>query len=662
MAVSLLHAPGGKRRRLRWDVFLAVGLVWLASFVAMASYSVVRGEAQGHGQTPAVTSNAVLASLPSTASSAVLRLGYAFPGDGPQVLYMARPTCPYGPADNGSCIATSDGKFWVAALDGWADVRIWGAKCDVAGANTDDSVALNAALKWAGANNGEVLLPNSGCRSSATVVAPIGANLAGAVFAPQEPPTGSQIVCDLTVTPCVEAFAPLSGSTSRGGQTFRNLVITRAGGRIPAGVTCFLDDSFKVTVENVNCDGHAFGFEALGRATYGIVAFFDHVWTCNITDSDVVQNGFAELHVDHARLGCNGTRNYKVSHNNYVKITGGAAGPNTLWINDSQLNDIQNPTCAFNWTGLTVANPTVSEFKFRGNHLEITGDGSESHSIFCSDRTATAIANVLFSDNVILDNNGTSAAWNLDPATALGDWKLLGNEWDGFGAASATQYAQCRPNCGWRLAPGRGPVLLTAQGEIFNRPNVTLVGPSDASSSSIDFNGSFYGGLTIAGNFGAAFPIRISGSMGGGKVINTATSPVEIDIPGFSFTDNSSSLGVAFGGVPARLSTKISRWQIRGSWITVSFYFQLGDLENPFGRATLTGLPFTVPLGTGGGGSTVLCSNIKGLSVGPINLAPIAGTTTALFTQQGPDGYRGLSRSHFTPDAICAGELSYPMQ
>ena len=94
----------------------------------------------------------------------------------------------------------------------------------------------------------------------------------------------------------------------------------------------------------------------------------------------------------------------------------------------------------------------------------------------------------------------------------------------------------------------------------------------------------------------------------------------------------------------------------------MSFHFQLEALGTGSGRATLTGLPFTVPFGTGGGGSTVLCSNMRGLSVGPINLAPNPGTTTATFAQQWPGGYGALSKSHFTPDAVCAGELSYPMQ
>lgn len=401
---------------------------------------------------------------------------------------------------------------------GIPSVLVFGAKCD---GTTDDGAKINTALN---SGNGILSVPNSTCRSSVPIVIPPGSGLIGVTFNTAEPPTGSIIQCDLNVTPCVKTNIPISGSTSQGGQIVQNISFTRASGTIPAGTVCFLNASFKVTVENVNCNGHAIGFEQLGTGAYGLIGFYDHIWTCNITDSDLVQNGSAEMGISNGRFGCNGTRN--ATHNNWVEITGGAAGqngPNTLVITDSQFNDITVPTCFISWQGLTFGSQPVSEFTFHGNHAEFTGQPGTSHSVFCSDSSATVLQTVDFSQNVVLDNNGTGHAFSLNAATALGDWRMHDNQWNGFGTN------------GWVLAPAKGPLLLNASGNIWDNALVTVTGPNDGSASSVTFGpNNYYGGLAISGNFGNSFPTKFSGVLGGGTLTNTATSPVTIDIPGFS--------------------------------------------------------------------------------------------------------------------------------
>ena len=425
-----------------------------------------------------------------------------------------------------------------------ANVLDFGAKCDGV---TDDAAAINAALSQAVT----AVIPNGTCRVASTIVVQPGANLKGIIFSTQQPPSGSVLQCDLSVSPCVKVFEPFNLPQTKGGQLVSDLTISRAAGQIPSGATCLYSETFFVMVRYVSCNGHDVGYEFVQRIStggYGIIAKLDHISTCNITGTDLVQNGIAELNIDVGRFGCNGTRN-SGRHNNYISITGGAAGPNTLVVSNSVFNDIQNPTCFVNWNNLTVASPTTSEFSFNGNHVEFTGGAGSPHNVFCSDQTATAISLVRFNDNQVRDNDGTATVWNLNSETTLGDWRMHGNSWIGFGVN------------GWTLSMSKPLLIFNSSGETFNNPRVTVIGAPSSAPSSVIFEGNSYaGGLTIGGNFGTAFPARFSGVLAGGSVINNATSPVEIDIPGYSLTDRSSALALTFGGTSVSLGSKIGKW------------------------------------------------------------------------------------------------------
>ena len=491
---------------------------------------------------------------------------------------------------------------------------------------------------------------------------PPGSELSGVLLNAQEPPSGSGLLCDLSVADCVLVSAPTTGSTAQGGQSIHDFTINRASGTIPAGSIAVLNRSFMATGYNINANGHAIGFEFQGVGNYGIVAHWHHLYSCNITDTDVVVDSFPEVAIADGRFGCNGARQAG-QHNNYVKITGANGGwPNTVTFGPgTQFNDIQNPTCAFNFTSQSGAY-APQEIRFNGVHLEFTGGTAAAHSVFCSDSTVTKIIDLVMSNSTILDNDGDSAFFSLNAATAMADWRFDNNWVGGFGSATNTAHSYCSPNCGWYLALGTGPLSINASGNIFNNPKVQVVGPGSGTSSAVNFEGNnYYGGLAVSGNFGTAFPTRFSGVLGGGSVSNTATSAVEIDIPGFSFTSCPGSLGVSFNSVAATLSTAICKWQIQGSQISVVFYFQLSALGTGAGAATLTGLPFTVVGGTGGPVSNVLCTNMSSLS-NTIMLQPGASSTVAYFAYNSASGYGYLTNSNFTSSSICSGALTYPIQ
>lgn len=526
-----------------------------------------------------------------------------------------------------------------------ANVLDFGAKCDGV---TDDAAAINAALS----HPVTVVIPNATCRAASTIVVQEGANLVGTTFSTQQPPSGSIVRCDLTVSPCIAVVEQFVLPQTRGGQLISDLTVGRASGQIPEGTICLNTETFFVMVRYVNCDGHAIGYKVVQRIStggYGTIAKFSNVSTCNIIDTDIVQDGLAEFNIDTGRFGCNGTRNGG-RHKNYISITGGAGGPNTIKITNSQFNDIQNPTCFVNWHNLTVTQPTASEFNFTGNHLEFTGGAESPHSVFCSDQSAAMINLVRFNDNEIRDNNGTGSVFNLNANTALADWRMHGNSWIGFNAN------------GWKLSLSQPLLIFNSSGETFNTPRVTVVGVPSPTPSSVIFEGNTYaGGLTISGDFGAAFPTRFSGVLAGGTVVSNATSPVEIDIPGYSLTDASESVGLRFGGVDANLGFKNGKWQLHGSVLTYSFFITVSSMGSGVGTAELTGLPFaagpSAPLGIFG----VYCLGMVGLP-GPIMISVNALSKIATFVASSASGLSLVTNANFTSSSQCQGVLSYSLQ
>jgi len=77
-----------------------------------------------------VNTRAQLAALPYSYAMAVVRLGYAAPGDAPAVLYTrnnAACSLNAGAGDDGSQVPTSDGKCWIASFQGKVPLSQFGA-------------------------------------------------------------------------------------------------------------------------------------------------------------------------------------------------------------------------------------------------------------------------------------------------------------------------------------------------------------------------------------------------------------------------------------------------------------------------------------------------------------------------------------------------------
>lgn len=148
---------------MRWFI-----LALLLAGPAQAAYS--------PDQLATTDSNATLRNIPSYATSAVMRLGFATPGDADPLVFLSSTTaCSLngGDGDGGSQVKSLDGKCWIADFPAvGADVRQWGAKPDaVPGAigaactgisGTDNTAAIQAAINYSFATGARVVAGGAG--------------------------------------------------------------------------------------------------------------------------------------------------------------------------------------------------------------------------------------------------------------------------------------------------------------------------------------------------------------------------------------------------------------------------------------------------------------------------------------------------------------------
>ncbi|MFZ1109870.1 MAG: hypothetical protein WAN43_16165 [Rhodomicrobium sp.] len=127
-----------------------------------------------------VLTNAVLSTTKTTEFPlGVWRLDFATGNNAPPLLYVpSASACSLnaGAGDNGSQVASADGKCWIASFpSAGADVREWGSKCD--GVN-DDHDTLQAALNAASITASPVALPgNHVCNFGSPLTFPVLNNL-----------------------------------------------------------------------------------------------------------------------------------------------------------------------------------------------------------------------------------------------------------------------------------------------------------------------------------------------------------------------------------------------------------------------------------------------------------------------------------------------------
>jgi hypothetical protein len=360
------------------------------------------------------------------------------------------------------------------------DIRAapYGAKCD---GRTDDSAAIRAADAAATAKgNTALLFPDAVCRVKSTV-ANTGNTWLGVSISPSNPPTGSTILCDANVTPCVK-------TTPHSASTFRRLLIKRSGSTPPKDFKgLYVDNGGLVSIEDVFIYNHGQAYYFDGNRS-GLGAVMTRAYAGKISGDYITVDGWPELRIAQSRMGMNGTGDYRA--HSFITIKGGvshtAGGPNTISIQDTQFNQGSNPvTHWLNFSALSAPGvPAVDAriFSFIQVHVE-----GLSGAAIVSDSTWNVIQDLSIVRSEI--NAPSIATFALSPATYIDNWNIIASEFhtSSFSLAPAPLSGNSINRFNMTDTQSDGPVTLSA---------------SRGSGNTASLKGNKLGsGLTVAGTW-----------------------------------------------------------------------------------------------------------------------------------------------------------------
>jgi hypothetical protein len=550
---------------------------------------------------------------------------------------------PLNPANNLSDVAST-----AAALNNLTPTPGNVAYGAVSGGVVDASVALQACL-----NNsaGYCVMPAGLYRSSATLTVPDGMNWLCQSSQPGSPPPtgGCSVIFDLGVSPEVTV-----GNNDNKPNVIKGITFTRAAGTVPSTSQCVLfNGGANVTAEDVQCYRSAQGFvlQNSGGVT-GIGFHGNRLYTCGITDADVINSGWPAAYFTQSTLGCAGSAD--VAHNAFVRITGNwDATVGTIHFDDSHFNLGTNTVkCAVAFQSFTGTTNVVQDIEFTAGHIET------DQNAFCTDSTVKGITNLQIhgvwvgggwgGNNHFFADLSNSLAAGINAATTINTWNING--------LSLTSWADLT------LAPTAQMNDLKITGSSLIIP-ISLTG---VGSSNAVLQGNTYNGITVAGHWNAAL---FSGANSGGAITNSTTSgsSVEFDIPGVnqnSQTNCSTGFGLQFGGATTGITYStppVCQYQLHGNLVTVGYNIALSSVGSATGFATLVGLPFTSSGANGLGMFGALAQNMQSLGTGnPQVMAAVnAGAKIVSLYNGSAAGNAQISNSNFTSTSNISGQVTY---
>jgi hypothetical protein len=492
----------------------------------------------------------------------------------------------------------------------------YGAKCDGV---TNDGVALQAAFTAGGV----VRLPaGRTCYSGAALTAPANTSIVSDGNPSANPASGAIILCTNAVTTtCLTLSSGTSGVSGVGGISARGIGVGFSGTPAAGSIAIKVATTWNAALLDVNAFNAAIGFEFVATGIYGISAHLVRVTTCQITDAHMVIDGFPELRGTQLRLGCN---NDGVNSNDYIRLQNTLGGPsnspNTVYIENSQFNaGGAQVGCWLHFVGISNLR---NEFNFSGNHVEAV------NGALCSDAASTGINRLELTGNFFLDNSSSHDFFALNAATAVNDWTLTGNQFNGWS--------------GWTLAPSGQINGLIATGNRWNGPSISITG---VSNSTIDFEGNIYSGVTLSGSFAASI---VKGLSTTGSWTNSATGPIEFPVK------TAWTPALQFGGAAVGMTytTQTGNWQIIGKTLVYNFQITLSAVGSSTGTAAIIGLPQTC-----GNIGTAAIYNTGMSTLGGAPIASTGGATVNLY-QDGATGVGTLSNSNFTATSTIYGTIT----
>lgn len=361
-------------------------------------------------------------------------------------------------------------------------VTDFNAKCD---GTKDDAAAINAALS---SGRKLVRLPDASCRAASTIVVPRSVTLQGTGFAPGNPPSGTQIVCDLTVTPCVATTA----GTNNGQPALYGLTVARAAGKAsPSTVGILVADAYNAILEDVFAYNHGVGVKLQANVSkgLGLGAMLTRVYTGAIADAHMIFDGWPEARISQSRFGMNGCGD--LSSNTFVRYQGGmggtAGGPNTILFQNVHFNQGCGTQVGHlaEFVNLGAPVPSVDAVEFNFDNIHVEGVSS---AILFSDASWNVISRSKISNSTF---SATVPFFALNRATTLDDFSIINSTVAGSAALSPSGNITGLRLIGNKF--GGGLSLATAAGgSTVNIANNVFQGDLRLAGT--------YGSLTVSGN------------------------------------------------------------------------------------------------------------------------------------------------------------------
>lgn len=458
-------------------------------------------------------------------------------------------------------------------------------------------------------------------------------------FLPSSPPSGTQLVFDLSVATCVTI-----GSASLDSGGIRGITVTRASGSIPSGsIGVLINTGYNIILEDILSDRHDIGYKWYANAPNGIAGMMTRCYTSGIQSDHIVVDGWPELRGSQCRFGANGSNNFAC--NSFIKLlnsAGGGAFPNSINFENTQFNQGSNPNAY--WIDMEQMSATAFYFLFTDCHVE-------NISIAYIKNTSSAYQIGRFSGKGCSFNT-VVPFFALNPITQINQFELVGN----FVSANTMDLSGTTAMNSLTLT-GNTFVGTTAT---FNstgsyNPNASLnsIGNIWGNSSAVTIEGDSWKSALIADTF--------SGST---LANNTTCKTVSIISPGGSSIGSWTPV-LSFGGgiTGITYSTQSGAYQIVGNIVFAQFRIILTNVGSSTGVAAISGL-FQQNSGsfqTGAGGLSTTNSGMVGLTAAPIILNGEVGTTPGYINlfQQGATGVGQLTDSNFSNSSSISGYVTY---
>ncbi|MQR99454.1 hypothetical protein [Gluconobacter aidae] len=585
-----------------------------------------------------VGDQATLAALSSwviASSTTAHRAGYYAAGDGGQANYtLSSSPCTLngGAGDNGSQIPAPINRCWIASFpNNEASAKIWGAKFN----STDDSVPLQAAINWAVANSGSLVLPCGYGYFSTPLKAGNGTNwtMRGADNA-----TCSTLVYS---GPSTTVDLLTIGGVGTSGDSYG---VTITGFRLDSNTQMTAGDGLHLWhLKQSRIDPTMSGQSGNGKFWNGV--HYDEV--------DIVRTPNAYIYgAANDNVLVNGSKPSESWYPNYVGEV--RLGQGKIAPSDPQLN--RGGGGQYSQTGIHVAGSvgglSVDAVDIIANHHNVLVDNSQTsvqnQTVLLGPATFTDSS---IDDNIVLNDTGSVAVNGFGGTKRFFDygWNACGGCASGSGngvtVQNFTNGAVVLAGYAIQGHQGHGvydmdpsAVITIASSEIFGnnaKENIASSAP----------------GMQIASHN----PVMLNGTA---YDVNTLSSTLPLYGGPFSFAPE-----LRFGGNATGISyrTQGGQYTLDGMTVNVDFNIALSDVGSATGSATIANLPMGQNSITaqGGGGSVNYATGLSGLS-GAVTLSmDNGGNGLAGLYQWSATGLSAVTNTNFTSSAVIRGRMSF---